>query len=141
MTDLDTAKEKLGSHSVCFCKNGEYFTCDGRGISPLMKLVEDGRDVSGSAVADIIVGKAAATLFVKMGVAEVYGRVMSKSAAEFLEKNAVPLSYGTLTEKIINRGGDGICPMEQAVTGIDDVDEAYQALKTRLSELKYSKNK
>lgn len=139
MTDLEKAKEMLGGHSVCFCKHGSFFTCDGRGISPLIKLIDEKRDVRGSAAADIIVGKAAAMLFVKMGVAQVYGRVMSKSAKKFLEQHSVLSSCGTLTDKIINREGDGICPMEQTVTLIDDADEAYLALKTRLEQLKNKK--
>ena len=139
MTDPEKAREMLGGHSVCFCKHGSFFTCDGRGISPLIKLIDEKRDVRGSAAADIIVGKAAAMLFVKMGVAQVYGRVMSKSAKKFLEQHSVLSSCGTLTDKIINREGDGICPMEQTVTQIEDADEAYLALKTRLEQLKNKK--
>ena len=104
-----------------------------------MFLIDEKRDVRGSAAADIIVGKAAAMLFVKMGVAQVYGRVMSKSAKKFLEQHSVLSSCGTLTDKIINREGDGICPMEQTVTQIEDADEAYLALKTRLEQLKNKK--
>ena len=136
MTDIETAKLNLEGHSVCFCKDGDYFTCDGRGISPLLKLISADSDLSGCCAADLIVGKAAAMLFIKMGIAEVFGRVMSKSAVAFLEKNGVPYSFDTLADKIINRRGDGICPMEQAVAGIDDVEIAFSALKNRVEELK-----
>lgn len=136
MTDLETAKVNLKNHSVCLCKNGECFTCDGKGISPVMKLIEEGRDLSGYSVADIIVGKAAAMLFVKAGVIAVHGVVMSQSGKSYLEKRGVICTFDTLAENIINRKGDGICPMEQAVAEIDDCEEGYNALVRRLRELK-----
>ena len=61
---------------------------------------------------------------------------MSKSAAEFLEKNNTPFSYKELTGKIINRRGDGVCPMEQTVENIDDCDAAYNALREKMKIIK-----
>ena len=136
MTDLEIAQENLGDHSVCFCKNGSFFTEDGRGISPLIRLIDESRDLSGYAAADRIVGKAAAMLFVKADVSAVYGRVTSAAAKEYLDSRGIPCTFGTLTEKIINRSGDDICPMEKTVTDIDDPEEAYSALKERLSQLR-----
>lgn len=136
MTDIGIAKENLRGHSICLCRNGEYFTDDGRGISPMMKFIAEGRDLVGYAAADVIVGKAAAMLFVKAGIAEVYGETMSRAGAEFLKLHNIPFSYGTLTEKIINRDGTDICPMEKTVADISDVEEAYAALKKRLAEMR-----
>lgn len=136
MTDLESAKANLKNHSICLCKNGEWFTGDGRGISPMMKLIGEGRNLSGFSAADVIVGKAAAMLFVKAGIVAVHGVVMSQSGKAFLEKSGVFCSFDTLTGKIVNRKGDGICPMEQAVDGIEDVEEGYQALAQRLKEMK-----
>lgn len=136
MTDIGIAKENLPGHSICMCRNGEFFTDDGRGISPMMKFIAGGRDLAGYAAADVIVGKAAAMLFVKAGISEVYGETMSRSAAEFLKQHSIPFSYGTLAEKIINRQGTDICPMEKTVADISDIGEAYSALQKRLSEMK-----
>ena len=136
MTDFETAKANLKNHSVCFCKNGEFFTCDGKDISPVIKLIAEGRDLTGYSVADLIVGKAAAMLFVKAGVIAVHGVVMSQGGKAYLEKSGVICSFDTLAENIINRKGDGICPMEQAVAEIDDCEEGYQVLVQRLNELK-----
>ena len=135
MTDIEIAKRNLDGHSICLCKNGEFFTYDGRGISPMMRFIGQGLDLSGYSAADLIVGKAAAMLFVKAKIASVYGAVMSKSAAEFLEKNNIPFSYRELTGRIINRRGDGICPMEQIVESIDDCDIAYNALREKLNSM------
>lgn len=136
MTDIELAKAHLDGHSICLCRDGELFTDDGRGISPMLRLMEEGRDLRGYAVADIIVGKAAAMLFIKAGIREVYGEVMSRAGYDYLQQHDTPCAYGTLTEIIINRRGDGICPMEQTVALIDDPEEGTTALKKRLMELR-----
>lgn len=135
MTDIDIAKENLPGHSICLCRNGEYFTDDGRGISPMMRFISEGKDLAGFSAADVIVGKAAAMLFVKAGISEVYGETMSRTAAGFLKEHGIPCSYGTLTEKIINRQGTDICPMEKTVADISDTDEAFDALRKKLAEM------
>nr|WP_316615437.1 DUF1893 domain-containing protein [uncultured Ruminococcus sp.] len=136
MTDIELAKAHLDGHSICLCRDGEYFTDDGRGISPMIRLIEEGRDLHGYAVADIIVGKAAAMLFIKAGIREVYGEVMSRAGYDCLQQHDIPCAYGKLTEKIINRKGDGICPMEQTVALIDDPEEGTIALQQRMMELR-----
>ena len=136
MTDLENAKANLDGHSICLCRDGEIITDDGRGISPMMRFLTEGKDLEGYAAADFIVGKAAAMLFAKAGVSAVYGKVMSGSAKAFLEAHSIPCEWETLTEKIINRAGTGICPMEQTVAGIDDVEEACSALAEKLSEMR-----
>ena len=135
MTDIEIAEANLDGHSICLCRDGRFFTDDGRGISPMIRFMEEGRDLRGYAVADIIIGKAAAMLFIKAGIREVYGEIMSRAGFDILQQYAIPCAYGTLAEKIINRKGDGICPMEQTVIRIDDPEKGYDALKTRLSEL------
>ena len=126
MTDLDTAKAHLSGHSLCLCKDGAWFTDDGRGISPMLRLIGENRGLRGYAAADIIVGKAAAMLFVKAGIAAVYG----------LEAHGIPFAFGTLTENIINRKGDGVCPMEQAVAALDDAEAGCAVLRDKLNSLK-----
>ena len=115
MTDIELAKERLEGHSICLCKGGDIITDDGRGISPMMKFIGMGKDLKGYSAADMIVGKAAAMLFVKAGICAVHGKVMSEAASEYLETHHIPHSYDKLTEQIINRTGDNICPMEAAV--------------------------
>ena len=139
MTDIELAAAGLNGHSICLCRDGEIVTDDGKGISPMIKFIGEGKALNGFSAADLIVGKAAAMLFVKAGIAEVYGKVMSESAADFLKSHGVKFSYETLTEKIINRAGTGICPMEQTVAEIDSVDEAYIALCNKLEQLRQGK--
>ena len=135
MTDIEIAKANLSGHSICLCKGGGIITDNGRGITPMMRFIAEGRDLSGYSVADVIVGKAAATLFVKAGIAEVYGKVMSAAGRDQLIRHGIPCSWDTLTENIINRRGDDICPMEKTVADIFGVEEGYEALKAKLLSL------
>lgn len=139
MTDAELAREALNGHSIALCRNGEILSDDGRGISPMMKFIAQGKDLSGYSAADLIVGKAAAMLFVKAGIVSVHGNMMSVAGKEFLEAHGVPCTWDTLTERIINRSGTDICPMEKAVADIDDVEAGYSALKRRIEEMKRSK--
>ncbi|MBR4256808.1 MAG: DUF1893 domain-containing protein [Clostridia bacterium] len=136
MTDIAAAKNSLSGHSICLCKNGDIITDDGRGISPRMKLISKKRDLRGYAAADLIVGKAAAMLFVSAGIKEVFAKTISRPGAEYLSSHGIPYSYEIFTERIINRAGDDVCPMEKAVENISDAEEGYKALKKRLEELK-----
>jgi len=139
MTDIGTAIQNLEGHSICLCKDGEYFTDDGRGISPMMRFIAEKRELSGYSAADVIVGKAAAMLFVKAGIVSVHGRVMSESGKNYLEKHSIPCSFDVLTKSIINRSGTDICPMEKAVADIDDCETGYNALCIRLDDLRKGK--
>ncbi|MBR6600200.1 MAG: DUF1893 domain-containing protein [Oscillospiraceae bacterium] len=75
-------------------------------------------------------------LFVKAGVREVFGEVVSKEGLSFLQSENIPCSYKILTENIINRKGDGICPMENEVKNISDTDIAYDLLIKKRNELR-----
>ena len=61
---------------------------------------------------------------------------MSRLGYEYLCSKNIPATYTTLTENIINRKGDGICPMEKTVTDIIDERFAVEALRQKIFELK-----
>ena len=104
------------------------------GIKPLIeKLNEDLYYFKDLEVADKVVGKAAAMLFVLSGVKKVYAHVLSKAGEKILIENNIEYEYGQLVENIINRSGDDICPMEKTVKDIDDYNEAYIALKNKIA--------
>ena len=140
MSDLERAMDTLSSHSICLCKGGAVLTDDGRGISPMMKFLAEGRDLSGYSAADQIVGKAAALLFLKAGICAVYGKVMSQAAKTLLESRGIPVRCEILTERIINRQGTGICPMEETVADTNDADAAYVLLRGKLNAMRAQKH-
>ena len=138
MTNLEKAKETLksGGYTCVLCKGEQVYTADKRGVAPMLEFIDSGTDLRGFSAADKVIGKAAAMLFVHTGVAEVYADVMSKAAADYLSVKGVTFTYGELADKIINRKGDGICPMEQVTADINDTNEAIIAIKKRLEELR-----
>ncbi len=136
MTDLQIAKNNLSGHTICLCKEGNCLFSEKRGIAPMMGFIGDGVDLSGYSVADMVVGKAAALLFVKCGIKSVFAKTLSEYAKKTLELYGIDYEYETLTERIINREGTATCPMEKAVTNTDNPEEAYIILKNKLKELK-----
>lgn len=122
---------KQGGHSVVFTDGKTTIVRDGSGIRPLVELLGDS-SVAGMCAADKIVGKAAAVLFVALGVAGVHALVMSRAGAEVLKANGIPFSYDDMAEYIVRRDGNGMCPMEETVAGISDVNAAVQALRDKV---------
>ena len=106
-----------------------------RGVKPLLELLNEGADVCGFSAADKVVGKAAAFLYVLLGVSEVYAAVISGKAAEVFSKHGIAVYCDTCVPAIINRAGDGLCPMETAVDGISDAHAALCAIKQKLVQL------
>ncbi len=100
---------------------------EGSGIAPLVyALRRDAQAFAGCAAADKIVGLAAAYLFAYGGVAAVHGDVMSRAADAWLAAHRIPHTAGEVVEKIINRRGDGICPMEARALELDGPEAAWR---------------
>ena len=136
MTDLEISKTNLSGHTVCLCKDGNCLYSESRGISPMIAFIDGGVNLEGYSVADVVVGKAVALLFVKSGISSVFAKTLSEQGKKILEQHKIVYEYEVLTERIINRAGTDTCPMEKAVWDIDDPDEAYLVLKRKLKEMK-----
>ena len=134
--NLAKAKEIMirEEYTLVIVKN-EVRTFRERGVKPLLSLFDSSIDLSLASASDKVVGKAAAMLYVKLGIKELYASVLSKPALEVLTKNGISAEYGELVEAIRNRSGDGFCPMESAVINITDIDEAILAVKAKMAEL------
>lgn len=137
MTDLAYAKAKLseGDYTIALCRGAQSFTDTRRGIAPMLGFLEQGIDLTGFSVADRVVGKAAALLFVRAGISAVYAAVISEPAIAVLAANAIPCEWDRRVEYIINRAGNGPCPMEHAVRNIDDPKTAEAVLREALRAL------
>ncbi len=121
---------------TCVVTNGEIFhTSTERGVKPLLSWLDDKVDVKGFCAADKVVGKAAAFLYVLLGVAEVYADVISKASVEVFEKYGVDYHYETLVDAIRNRTNTGCCPMEQATKNVNSPNDAYNVIKETLKKL------
>ena len=138
MTDLDRARELLWTerHTCVLCKGETTYVSDRMGIAPMMEFLDADIDLVGFSAADRIVGKAAAMLFALAGVREIYAEVLSERAIPILQKYGIGYSCGRLTPVIINRKGDGACPMENAVEHLEEPAAAREAIRKTLELLK-----
>lgn len=142
MNNIEKAKERLKNGASLVLYDGkEFIEENGKGLSPLLKLLSEKNDLSRFCAADKIIGKAAALLFVLLKIKNVYGEVLSRKAIPILEKYGINYSFGTVTDSIKNRYGTGICPMEQTVEGIDDADTALKAIKEKIKTMRMNNMK
>lgn len=101
-----------------------------RGVKDLLTLVTtDPEMLHGALIADKAVGKAAAACMVVGGVKQVWADVMSQPALSLLEKHGITADCGELVDHIINRTGDGWCPMERLSRDIDKPAAIIQKIK------------
>ena len=132
--DLARAKSLLTGRVTCAIVRGEHAeTSELRGVAPLLAWL--GGDFAGYSAADKVVGRAAAFLYVLLGVKTLYAAVLSKPAAEALSAHGITFCYGELTERIVNRTGDGLCLMESATLEETDPARALEKIKAKLQEL------
>ena len=136
MTDTEKVKQSLAGHTIALCKGGDIVTSDKRGIASMLGFIAENRNLAGYSVADLIVGKAAATLFVKAGIAAVHANTLSVAGRGFLQSHGVSVTYDVLTERIFNRDKTDVCPMEKTVENLSDCDTAYVALSEKAEELR-----
>ena len=126
--------EEKGYTCVFINKEKEFFSTE-RGVKPLLNFLDEGYDLKGFFVADKVIGKAAAMLYVLLGVKEIFSLVISKPAIEILEKNNIKVFYETIVERIENRKKDGFCPMEECVLKCNSPKDGYFLIKEKLKTL------
>lgn len=108
-----------------------------RGVADLVALLEtEPQLLRGGVVADKIVGRGAAFLFIKGGVREVYAEVLSRDALALLQKAGITTDYTLLTPYILNRAGNDLCPVEKLTANIASADKAYDAIKRFIEDVK-----
>ena len=135
---LCTLRARLESEKLtCILQKGDnVLTSTQTGIRPLLEWIDEKQDTRDGAAADKIVGKAAALLYVFMGVRAVYAEVLSAGGLRTLQAHGIRAEYGTLTDYIVNRAGTGMCPMEETVQTVSDPAEALAALRATAARLR-----
>lgn len=135
--DLKNAINILNNENLTcvLCHNDIIYKSNEKGILPMYKFISLGYDLKNFSVADKIVGKAAAMLFILAGIKEVYTTVISYAAYEVLKNNGIGVYYKIKTDMIINRAGNDMCPMEKTVISIDDPKEAYENILKTLNKM------
>ncbi len=135
--NIKTANQLLdtGKYTLVLVRAGEIKTSSERGIKPLMNLYLDSGSYAEFSAADRVIGKAAAFMYVLLGISEVYAEVISERALEVFERYSINIDYGKCVPAIENRTKTGFCPMESAVWDIDEPKDALAAIRNKLNEL------
>jgi hypothetical protein len=133
MTDLEQARSLFESEKLAFVlvRNGKVLaTGEDYGVVELLATADRlGPGAHGASLADKVVGKAVALIVVNAGICAVDTRVASEPAVRLLKTHGVPLRAASVVPQILNRRGDGPCPMERATTPFEDVAPGLQALR------------
>ena len=126
---IDNLKRELDINKLtCIAaKEQVAFTHNSRGVKPVIEFWSK-EFLNDAIIVDKVIGKASALFMAASSAKHIHGVVMSQLAAEFLEKSGVSYSADTIVPKIINRAGDGLCPMESAVADVESLEEGIDIL-------------
>ena len=125
----------------CVIRNGETLrTFTQRGVADLYHLLTtDAPFLLGSSIADKVVGKGAAALMVKGGVAQVYADVISAPALALLQEQGIAESYAKVVEGIRNRADTDMCPVEKRCLPLENIDEMVGEIRDFLMQIRVKK--
>ncbi len=143
MTSENLVQATIRSGAATLCAaDGEVLVYheSGRGISPLLTAIEYEHSHMHAPLdwGDKLVGRAASLLLILVKPRSVFAATMSTGAADVLRTAGIPFTYDILTPDIVNREGTGPCPMETAVSGVDDPLEALQTLKRTVQPMSHT---
>ena len=136
---LEQAKSLLltSASTIAVVSNGEVFTSQERGVKPLLHLLTEKKGfLKGASVADKVIGKAAALLMVLGEIKEVHTLIISEPAIKVFEKYNITFFYDKKVERIVNRTGDGLCPMETLCLDVEEPKEAFQKITDFIKTMK-----
>ena len=135
---LERAKSLLKStdSTIAVVSVDDVFTSHDRGVKPLLHLLTEKKGfLKGSSVADKVIGKAAALLMVLGEIKEVHTLIISEPAIKVFEKYSIPCYYDKKVTRIVNRTGDGLCPMETQCLDVDNPMVAFTKIKEKISKM------
>lgn len=123
---------------TCFILKNEQivFTSESKGVKPMLDYYTSfGTSSEALTVVDRIMGKAAIILAIFIGAKHVITPIISQLALDFAISQKVKVEYNRVVSYIINRSNDGQCPIEKAVTEINDLHEGYEVIQKTLLDL------
>lgn len=129
--DTVTAAKLLYEHQASFvlCRGKTTVIETEAGLGPLFSVLKKDENFNGFCAADKIVGKAAAFLYVKLGVREVYAPIMSDAGVYTLARHGIYPICERSVVNIMNQDGTNLCPIEKLVEELCDVKQAVSVLE------------
>ena len=125
-----------GGYTCVFVSDRETISSTKRGVAPLLELIEQEKSLAGLTGADKVVGAGAAYLYAILRPDSLFASTLSESAKQVLDRYGISYSYGELVPYIINRAGNGACPIELAVRNSSSPQEALEDIKKALAALR-----
>ena len=126
-----------GGYSCVIRKGDDTRTYHQRGVADLWQLCHDEEHfLQGAHIADKVIGKGAAALMIYGGACEVYADVISRPALALLQEHGIEVSYREMTDRIVNRRGDGLCPVETLCVDLNTIDEMVETISNFINNLK-----
>ena len=101
----------------------------GRGVQPLLKLLDAGK-LRRALVVDKVIGRAAAAICLVGEVRKVHALVMGEDAAALLRAHGVAATADRTVPRILNRDQSAPCPLEARVEKLDAPAQMVEALRT-----------
>ena len=140
---METIKEILKTEGCsCVIKNkNENRKFHRKGVIDAFELLKnEPAFLKGAYVADKIIGKGAATIFVLGGISSLYTNIISEKALEVFSQNGIQVEYDILVPNIINRDKTGFCPVETLCAEENDLERNLSKIDRFIKKM-ITKNK
>lgn len=136
MGNMESVLQRLDEGCTCAAYNGiELLSSQKRGVAPLLGWLDEGKCLEGYSVADKVIGKGAAFLYLLLNAQRVHARIISRPALELLQENGIFITYDSCVPAIRNRDNTGFCPIESAVLDCLEPEKALILIKEKLKSL------
>ncbi len=134
MKDLKLAEQRLKEKkfNLLIVKDGKIiFATKSQGIRGLLQAIEKlGKQLTGSSVADNVVGRATALLCAYFKASSVFAVTISEEGEKMLKENEIFYQFENRVPNILNYERTDVCPFEKHVMGLIKPEEAYEKLKS-----------
>lgn len=138
--DLAIAKKYLYDYgkTLVIVKDEEViYESDARGIKPIYEFYrKNANNEAVGSLADKVFGKAAAIIASHLALDCIYAETISKEALKVLNENNIDVSYKIITDQILNRAQDDLCPVEKISKDYEDFHDLLAKIESFLESIK-----
>ncbi len=143
MRDLDVAKNRLYAENLTLVvvkDNNVLFETNSHKISGFLAAIDElDTDLENASVADRVVGRAVALLFVYSKISNAYAEFLSQEAKMLLKRNGIFCEWRTIINSVLDSSKKDICLFEKAALGIMQPEKAYKTFKAMQQRFKACK--
>lgn len=127
---------RQGNYSCIIINGTEIRKFNKRGVADLYGFhLHPTSFLQGAAIADKVIGVAAAALIINIGIKKVYTEIISLPAAELLRDANIEVDYIQMVPMIENRERTDWCPLEKLCLSALGVEEIIQLIEKFMLEI------